>query len=524
VSRTIEAENGRSAARAHHGGAGVILQTRDLTKQYGGTIVLNEVSLALEKSSVLALVGENGAGKSTLIKIVSGAVKSDAGSVAIDGETVQLNSPAEGTAHGVATVYQELSLLPDLTVAENMFLGMYPKRRGVIRWREARREAERMFAELGVSIPVDLPVGRLGLAERYIVEIAKAVRHRPSILILDEPTAALDPHDSERIFQLMDDLRAGGTSMIFVSHRLDELFRCAQQYVVLRDGRKVADGRMADTSQDDLVAKMLGHVQAAPVALPPVRRAAARAASTHAETAFKAVGMATEHVRNVTFEGRPGEVIGIAGLRGSGQSNVCLALAGAERLTGGEMFLSGQPYRPRSPSQGLRSGVAFVPIDRKTQGLFLNLTVAQNLGMCRMVKTAPHVVSESAERILAEEYRDKLSIRLPAGRVDTPITALSGGNQQKVLVAKCLATNPSVMILSEPTRGVDVAAKQQIHELIRQLASQDLCVIVSSPELEELMELSTSMLVMHRGEMVAELRGNDMNEHDILRYASGASE
>jgi ribose transport system ATP-binding protein len=498
----------------------VVLETVGLTKRYGAVTVLTDVSLELGRSSVLALVGENGAGKSTLLKIISGAISGDAGLIRINSEEVKLDSPSSANSAGVATVYQELSLQPNMTVAENLFLGMYPRTRGLIDWKTVRRGAEASLAELGVNLPLDVPVGRLGLAEQYIVEIAKAVRHRPSILILDEPTAALDADDSERIFRLMDDLKSGGTSMIFVSHRLAELYRVADSFVVLRDGREVATGRLADATPDDLVANMLGRTA---YKKSPARQAPrSHESSTTAEPPVLEVrGLATELVNGVSFDGRPGQVIGVAGLRGSGQSDLCRALAGAEQLTGGTIKVHGQNYRPRSPSHALKRGVAFVPVDRKTQGVFLNLNVAQNISMCQTVKISPWVISRSNERVTAEAYRESMSIKLPEGRVDSSVTSLSGGNQQKVVLAKCLASDPSVVVLSEPTRGVDISAKMQIHSLIKRLADEGLCIVVSSPEIEELMSLCSSVVVMHRGDMTAYLEGDEINEHNILRFASG---
>ncbi|GAW47893.1 ABC transporter related protein (Precursor) [Nocardioides sp. PD653] len=496
-----------------------MLETIGLTKRYGAVTVLSDVSLQLGRSSVLALVGENGAGKSTLLKIISGAVSGDGGRIRINSEDVSLDSPSSANSAGVATVYQELSLQPDMTVAENLFLGDYPRRAGLIEWKSVRRGAAASLDELGVQVPLDTAVGRLSLAEQYIVEIAKAVRHQPSILILDEPTAALDADDSERIFRLMDDLKARGTSMIFVSHRLSELYRVADSFVVLRDGREVASGRMEDAAPDDLVANMLGRRAQA---TSPARDAARSARVTPTGTyALEVRDLATQQVNGVSFSGRAGQVIGVAGLRGSGQSDLCRALVGAEPLTGGTMKIQGQDYRPRTPSQALRSGVAFVPVDRKTQGIFANLSVAQNISMCQTVKTAPRVIARGDERRIAEAYRDSLSIKLPEGRVESSITALSGGNQQKVVLAKCLASAPSVVVLSEPTRGVDISAKMQIHTVIKQLADEGMCVIVSSPEIEELTSLCSSVVVMHRGEMTAYLEADEINEHNILRFASG---
>jgi ABC-type sugar transport system ATPase subunit len=507
-----------------------VLEVRGITKQFGGVAALAGASLTLPGSSVIALAGENGAGKSTLIKVLSGVIQPDGGQILLDGRPVSFANPSDAASGGVATVYQELSLLPQLSVAENLFLGDYPRRRGFIDWRTARRDAEAYLGRLGMRIPGRAQVADLSLAERYLVEIAKAVRHDPRILILDEPTAALDPKDSERIFGLVEELARAGTSMIFVSHRLEELFRCCQHYMVLKDGVTVAQGDMAQTSADDLVAQMLGYRSAAarPEAGPAGAGAAGAGAGAagprgQAEPALRVDGLATEVVRGISFSARKGEIVGIAGLRGSGQTELCRAIAGADHLLAGRMELAGRRFAPRSPYHAWRQGVGFLPQDRKSQGLFLNLTVAQNVSVPKLINGEFRWVRRRAEYELAGQYRDRLRMRLPDGWLGTPVGQLSGGNQQKVVIARCLAAGLSVLVMDEPTRGVDVGAKKQIHDLIAGLADAGLCVIVSSSEVEELLTLSGHVIVLHRGEMAAELRGGDLTEHVIVRHASGAS-
>jgi ribose transport system ATP-binding protein/rhamnose transport system ATP-binding protein len=486
---------------------------RDMHKRFQGVAALAGASIEVPRGSVVALVGENGAGKSTLIKIISGAQRRDSGELLIDGEPVDFHSPLDASNHGVATVYQELSLLPDLSVAENLVLGTYPRRHGLINWRKARRDAAAFFEELGLRLRVDRPVAQLSLAERYLVEIAKAVRHRPRILILDEPTAALDPQDAEQIFLLVEELTRAGTAVIFVSHRLSEIFRCAQHYMVLKDGVTVASGTIADTSEDDLVAKMLGSE--------PRSTAAPRRARGTGEAIFKVSGLASASVGGVSFEARRGEIVGIAGLRGSGQTQLCRALAGADRITAGRMEVRGRAVTPRSPHHAWQLGIGLLPVDRKSQGLFMNMSVAENVAMSRMVKGQLGWVSKRRQHAIAAEFKTKLDMRLPRDRLGAPVADLSGGNQQKVVLGRCLAADLAVLVLDEPTRGVDVGAKQQIHELIARAAHDGLCVIVSSSELSELLDLATTLVVLHRGEMTACLEGADVDERAILRHASG---
>ncbi|MGE0505072.1 MAG: sugar ABC transporter ATP-binding protein [Solirubrobacterales bacterium] len=512
----------------------VFLRASGISKRFGGIVALREVALEVRRASVLALVGENGAGKSTLIKIISGAIRRNSGELEFEGQHVDFQSPHDATAAGVATVYQELSLFPEMTVAENLFMGDYPRRRGMIAWPRVKRAARELFEEVGVAVPVDRQVRQLPLAEQYLVEIVKALRQEPKLLILDEPTAALDAQDSEVIFRLVEGVQKKGTGLIFVSHRLDELFRICQHYVVLRDGRTVAQGEMEATTEDDLVAKMLttddeaveGTDSAAPSedGSPTLSRRRRRQVDPALPPVIRAEGLASAGVRNVTFEGRAGEVIGIAGLRGSGQTALCRALTGADRITAGSLELEGRRFAPRSPYHAVKRGVSLLPIDRKSQGLFLNLSTAQNASMSRLVKRSPTTVSGRTLEGVARDYQSKLDIRLPGGSVDTLVGQLSGGNQQKVVLARCLATEPRVLVMDEPTRGVDVGAHRQIHDLIARLADEGLCVVMGSSVLSELLDLCNSVLVLQRGEMVASLTGSEMSEHEILRHASVSAE
>ena len=505
-----------------------VLELHDVAKRFGGIAALSSASLILPPASTVALVGENGAGKSTLIKIISGVIRPDEGTVMMNGRPVAFASPGEATEHGIATVYQELSLLPDLSVAENLVLGDYPRSWGFINWRQARRDAASYLAELGLSLPLNIPVSRLRLAEKYLVEIAKAVRTKPRVLILDEPTAALDPHDSERIFALMDTLRRSGTSLIFVSHRLEELFRTSQAYTVLKDGTTIGSGAMAQTTEDDLVAKMLGYAS-------PEDRA--RSEQLHAREVAKTIGtvrpstdkilvaeaVTNAAIRNISFHLAAGEIIGVAGLRGSGQTELCRVLTGVDQADSGRLLLRDRPFAPRTPRNALAAGVGYLPQERKTEGLFLNMSVAENIAISRLVNRSMRWASKRAQGSLAGHYRDSLDIRLPGRRLGTPVSALSGGNQQKVVLARCLAADLKVLVLDEPTRGVDVGAKQQIHDLILELAASGMAIIVSSSEMEELLGLSSRVLVLHRGELAAIVEGDEMNEHNIVRLASGVA-
>ena len=503
-----------------------LVQLDGVAKHFSGIQALADASMRLEAGSVLALMGANGAGKSTLIKVLAGAIPRDAGEVSIEGTKVEFRSPLDSQAAGISTVYQELSLFPDLSVAENLCVGGYPTGRGLISWRRTRQQAEELLGRLDMHVRPDALVRELSLADRCLVEIAKAVRNSPKILVLDEPTAALDPTDSERVFTLVERLTAGGTGIIFVSHRLDEVMRISQTYMTLRNGVTVAQGVIADVSQDDLVAQMLGEIgePATPVTDNRIARVVGDVHPGSREASVISVrGLRTRDVRGVSFDLRPGQILGVAGLRGSGQSGLCRALVGADSLMDGAIVLDGLDYAPRSPEQAWRRGVGYLPAERKSEGLFLNLSVERNISVSHFAKDRVRWIKKSSERRIAQSYRAALDIRIPAGDVSTLVSHLSGGNQQKVVLSRCLAANLTVMILDEPTRGVDVGAKEQIHAFIRELAADGMGVIVSSSEFDEVLSLCHDVLVMHRGQMTGLLPRDEADEHELLALASGMS-
>lgn len=503
-----------------------LVQLDGVAKHFSGIQALADASMRLEAGSVLALMGANGAGKSTLIKVLAGAIARDAGEVSIEGRSVEFRSPLDSQAAGISTVYQELSLFPDLSVAENLCLGAYPTGRGLISWRRTRRQAEELLGRLDMRVRPDALVRELSLADRCLVEIAKAVRHSPRVLILDEPTAALDPADSERVFTLVERLTTGGTGIVFVSHRLDEVMRISNTYMTLRNGMTVAQGLIADVSQDDLVDQMLGQVaeQSRSVIHERIEPVVGDVHPRERDAVVISVrGLCTRSVRDISFDLRPGQILGIAGLRGSGQSGLCRALVGADRHIKGQVALGGRDYSPRSPEQAWRQGVGYLPAERKSEGLFLNLSVARNISLSQFAKDRVRWIRKGQEMALAESYRSALDIRMPAGNVSTMVSNLSGGNQQKVVLSRCLASNLTVMILDEPTRGVDVGAKEQIHALIRELAADGMAIIVSSSEFDEVLALCHDVLVMHRGQMTGLLARDQADEHGLLTLASGDS-
>ncbi|MGB3909026.1 MAG: sugar ABC transporter ATP-binding protein [Pseudolysinimonas sp.] len=456
------------------------------------------------------MIGENGAGKSTLIKILSGAHHPDRGEVLINGKKVDITGPRAAESLGVATVYQELSLFPELSVAENLVFGAYPGR-GVIDWRAARREAEEFLASLDVHLDVTRKVRELSIADKQMLEIAKALHRRAEIVILDEPTAVLGGDDVEHLLALVRSLRDRGVSVIFVSHRLEEVFGVADNYIVLRDGRLTGAGRVSDTDHDDLVSKMVG-------------REFARSARSVNQTVGDVV-LEVEHLSrdgvlaDISLTVRAGEVLGIAGLRGAGRTELARAIYGVDPISSGTVRVNGSAISNGSSLKSIRAGIGLVPEERKSQGIFVALSTAMNIPVVKMLKHGAATLRPAAERRLAEHYRDQLRIKV--GDVAAPVAALSGGNQQKVVLAKWLAAGVDVLILDEPTRGIDVGAKQEIYRLIHDLCEQGLAIIVISSDLPEVMSLSHRILVMYHGTAVAELDGDTATEQQVMFHAVG---
>jgi ABC-type sugar transport system ATPase subunit len=486
------------------------LEMRSISKEFPGVRALTDVSLEADSGQILALVGENGAGKSTLIKILSGAVRPDAGEILIDGAVTDITTPRDAERHGVSTVYQELNLFPRMSVAENLLFRRYPKRRRAITWRGVRLEAAGFLRSIGIDLPVDRPAGDLSIAQRQILEIAKALYREVRILILDEPTAVLGGADVDRLVDTVRSLRTHGVATIFISHRLDEIFGLADSYVVLKDGHRVGAGGVRDTNHEALVSMMVGRDLAA---LPPATPTARSDEALRVEHLSRA-GV----LHDISFSLRKGEVLGVAGLRGAGRTELARAIFGADPYDSGEIYVDGQRVGIGSTAEGIAHGIGLVPEDRGTQGLFKGLSTVQNIAMVLLAARRDVRVRPREERRLAEEYVRSLGIRLSS--LAAPVGMLSGGNQQKVVLAKWLAADVSVLILDEPTRGVDVGGRADIYEIIRHnLAGKGVGVLLISSELPEILEMSDRVLVMRQGRIVGEVGRGDATEELIMSYA-----
>ncbi len=482
-------------------------------KSFAGIHALQDVSFELHAGEVHALVGENGAGKSTLVKILTGALQPDSGTVAIRGETVSHHTPGSAHAAGIAAIYQQPALFPELSVAENIALhlenGSLWRR---VDWQQRRREAKELLNRAGANIDPDTPVHALSMPEQQLVEIAKALGSSASVLILDEPTATLTDREVDRLFRLIRELRGQGKGIVYVSHRLDELFAIADRATVLRDGRVVGTRSLASLDRPALIQMMVGREVAA---LFPKQTIAA------GDVIFETrnLGCRGTGIHDVTLQVRAGEILGIAGLVGSGRTELANVLFG---LTpgAGEILVRGKPAHISSPQHAVRLGLAYAPEDRRRFGAILPMSIAANTTLASLSSVASRgFLDFRAERDASLKLARQLDVRAPS--IFTPVANLSGGNQQKVVLARWLATKPSVMILDEPTQGVDVGAKAEIHGLIGELAAAGTAVILISSELPEILGMSDRIAVMRNGTVVATLPRAEATPEKLLALALG---
>jgi ABC-type sugar transport system ATPase subunit len=491
-----------------------VVTATGIAKHFGGVQALQGVDLSLERTEIHAVVGENGAGKSTLMRILAGLEQPDAGLVEIDGEPLD-PSPHAARAAGIALVHQELSLIPTLSVTENICLGDVPSRRGLVSWARMRQEAKAAMAHLAVELDVEETVDRLSLAQRQFVEIAKAVRQNPRVLILDEPTAALTPHETAELIALVKRLASGGTSILFVSHRIPEVFELCTTATVLRDGRKVGDFDLATTSRDELIQRMVGRDLA--IAHP-------RARSGQAEVLLRVRDMEAPGLAGVSFELNAGEILGIGGLVGAGRSELLRAIARLDPVTSGssEIDVDGRMVSITNYRQAIRAGIAFVPEERRIEGLSLALSTGSNLAAPSTSDLSRHGLLRRRDvRTFGRSAIERFGIKVQSP--NTPAANLSGGNQQKIVLAKWMMRTVRVLLLDEPTRGVDVGAKAEVHALIRAAAEQGMGVVAVSSDLPELLEISDRVLVMKDGRLSGELGREDATEQAVMRLATGES-
>ena len=493
-----------------------ILALAGVSKAFGAVRALRDVSIELYGGAVHALAGENGAGKSTLVKILAGVHRPDDGQVLLDGEPVEFGGPGDAQDAGLAVIYQEPTLFPDLSVAENIFMGRQP--RGPLRRidrKAARTRAGELFARLGVALDPDRPARGLSIADQQIVEIAKALSRDARVLVMDEPTAALTGAEVERLFGVARTLRAQGKALLFVSHRLEEIFDLCRTVTTLRDGALIATEEVAGLTPDDLVRRMVGRELGA---LFPKQE------TTPGEEVLTVARLTREGVfTDVSFGVRAGEIVALAGLVGAGRSEVARAVFGVDRYDAGRVEVAGTRLPVASPTAAMSAGLALVPEDRRQQGLVMDESIARNVALTQLksLRKGP-LISRRLERDRAADWAIRL--RLKYTRLSDAVGVLSGGNQQKVVLAKWLATKPAVLIVDEPTRGIDVGTKAEVHRLLSELAAEGLAVLMISSDLPEVLGMADRVLVMHEGRLAAEIPRAEATEESIMAAATGRTE
>jgi rhamnose transport system ATP-binding protein len=510
----LDAAASQPGPQTDAGDGQLMLALRHAAKSFGAVRALVDGSVELRAGEVHALLGENGAGKSTLVKILAGVYQPDSGTLEVAGREVALHGPAAAKAAGIAVIYQEPTLFPDLTVAENMFIGRQPLRSGRrINRRAMHDEAAAVFKRLGVPLDPARIARGLSIADQQVVEIGKALSLDARVIVMDEPTAALSAAETGRLFDVIRTLRAQGTAVLFISHRLEEVFEICEQVTVMRDGSHVLTSPLAGLTAADLVRAMVGRDLA--------ERPSEAGTTTPGEAVLIVERLTREGVfTDISLTVRAGEIVALAGLVGSGRSEVARSVFGIDRYDAGSVTVRGQDLRRASPTNAMAAGIGFVPEDRRQQGLVMDMSVQQNVALASLGRLrSGGLIRASAERAMAADWAARLKIKY--GRLTDPVVMLSGGNQQKVVLAKWLGRKPTVLIVDEPTRGIDVATKAEVHHLLADLARDGVGVLMISSELPEVLSVSDRVLVMREGRLVAEFSHADASEEAIMAAAMG---
>jgi ABC-type sugar transport system ATPase subunit len=500
-------------------GSEIALRIEGISKSFPGVRALSDMSIDLRRAEVHAICGENGAGKSTLMKIITGVYKPDRGQMKLDDEPLDIKNPNEAYARGIAIIFQETSLFPDLTVLENLFMGHELKKPlvgklkliSILDYAAMEEKAEEIFGRLGMSVDLDARVSNLGVATKQMVEIAKALTFDSRILILDEPTAALTNKEVDTLFETIRKLKAHGVSMLYISHRLDEIFQIADRVTVIRDGEHIHTEEVAKVTKDELVSWMVGRT---------LHNLYPKGKAEIGEVIFEARGIVQGPLlKGIDLQLRRGEILGLSGLAGAGRTELSLALCGLSRPDSGQVYIDGKKLHFANYRQAMDHGIVYISEDRQKYGLIVPMSVSENitLPLLRSLSRRMGIIDSHSERRINDEYMERLAIKAPGG--DFIVNNLSGGNQQKVSVAKALATTPRILILDEPTRGVDVGAKSEIHRIISTLADEGKSIIMISSDLPEIIGMSDRVIVMKNGLKMGELSRAELSQERILQLA-----
>jgi ribose transport system ATP-binding protein len=492
-----------------------LLEMNNISKEFPGVKALDDVSIKLRKGEVFALVGENGAGKSTIIKILSGFYSNDVGEIKLEGKKVSIKNPRDAIDLGINTIYQETSLVPEITVAENIFLGKQPVSKfGKINWKKMNQESERILNELSIHLNPKSLVLELSAAQCQLVEIAKAFSSSAKIIIMDEPTSAITEEDTVNLFNLIKKIAKTGTSVIYISHRLKEIFEIADVVTVLRDGKTAKYLNVKDSNEEEIIKYMVGR----------------DLGDLFGEKSYQSLENIVLEVKNISKKGKfeninfklkEGEILGFSGLVGSGRSEIVRAIYGLEKPDSGFIYLDGKKLTIKSSADGIKHGISFVSEDRRTESIIQRFTVKSNITilLLKMIVSKIGLISNKKENELSAKYVKEFNIKTPS--LDQLVMNLSGGNQQKVALAKCLSTNPKILILDEPTKGIDVGAKKEIHGLIKELANKGMSIIIVSSELPEIIGMCHRVIVIREGKLMKIFNKNELTEENLMAAAVG---
>lgn len=493
-----------------------LLEMKGINKSFPGVKVLSDVQLNLKSGELVALMGENGAGKSTLMKILGGIYERDAGTIIVKGETQEKMTPDIASSRGIAIIHQEMNLIPHLSVMENIFLGReytYGKS-GFVNWRKMRQETKRWLDQLAIKLDPDTLVGDLSVGQQQMIEITKALSMQADILVLDEPTAALTNREIDALFDMIASLKEKGVGMIYISHRMEEIFQVSDRITVLRDGQYVGTVETAETNLDELVKMMVG------------REITDRFPKVEVQLGGERLRVENLNVKdklsNISFSIKSGEIVGVAGLMGAGRTEMAKALFGLEKVREGQILVDGKPVRVTRPIDAISAGIALVTEDRKEEGLVLSLSVRENISLPNLQKVSSlGVMNPRDEQVLSNDAIQRLLIKTAGG--EQIVGSLSGGNQQKVVIGKWLAKKPKILILDEPTRGVDIGAKKEIYDIMNRLAQDGVAILMISSELPEVLGMSDRVLVMHEGRITGEFTREEATQEMIMRAATGGT-
>ena len=491
----------------------VALQMSGISKYFTGVQALDKVDLRVKKAEVHALLGENGAGKSTLMKILSGAYTMDEGSIELFGNPVTIHNPKQAETLGISIIYQELNLIPHLTIAENIFLGRHKMHNRVhIDWKAINKEAERILRDLEVDLPVQSKVGSLGIAQQQMVEVAKALSLNAKIIIMDEPTAPLTDTETNNLFEMVRRLKKNGVTIIYISHRLEEIKTLCDRATIMRDGKTITQVEVADITVDEIIKHMVGR---------ELKDKFPKVEKTIGKEVFRVESLTSDKITDVSFYVKAGEILGFSGLVGAGRTETARAIFGLDQKTSGNIILHGKEISIKTPKDAILHGIGFVTEDRKGEGLVLSMNVRENISLASLKTLSQGIqLLLKKERNLADDYVDRLNIKTPS--IEQLMCNLSGGNQQKVVLAKWLVSESAVLIFDEPTRGIDVGAKIEVYNIINSLAQNGCAIIVISSEIQELLGICDRIIVMARGRKTGELTIEEATQENIMALATGA--